>query len=79
MMPSLTARTIISGTFGSLASTAALMAVGRAEGTSPWQGTNATAHWLHGPIAAMVPEADLRHTGIGYATHHAATTFWALG
>lgn len=72
-------RTTVSGTLGSLASTAALMIMSEAEGRSPWQATNATAHWLHGPIAAAVPRLDLDHTGVGYATHHLATTFWALG
>lgn len=72
-------RALVTGTFGSLASTAALMAVGAAEGLAPCQPTNATAHWLRGPIAAAVPKPSMRFTGVGYATHHAATTFWALG
>lgn len=79
MTPTLLTRTLVTGTFGSLTSTAALMAVGAAEGMAPLQPTNATAHWLRGPIAAVVRAPSVRFTGVGYATHHAATTFWALG
>ena len=79
MTDTLLHRAAVSGTFGSLASTAALMMLAEAEGRSAWQPTNATAHWRSGPIAAAIPHADLAHTGIGYATHHAATMFWALG
>ena len=79
MTSDLLRRAVVSGTFGSLASTAALMLAAEAEGKAAWRPTNATAHWRYGPIAAAVPYADLEHTGLGYATHHAATTFWALG
>lgn len=78
-MSNILQRALVSGTFGSLGSTAALVMLAEAEGRAAWQPTNATAHWLHGPVAAAVPGADLAHTGVGYVTHHAATTFWALG
>ena len=42
------------------------------------QPINAPSHWLHGPEAARVHDVDLAHTGIGYATNHAACLFWAL-
>lgn len=71
--------TVIAGTFGSLTSTGALAFLDRAEGRSGWQPTNATSHWWHGGEAAHVTRPDWPHTGLGYATHHAATLFWALG
>ena len=52
--------------------------VARAEGHAALQPLNATSHWLHGPKAAAFEGVDLSRTGTGYATHHAATIFWAL-
>ncbi len=68
---------LVSGTLASVASTLALMAAAEAERKGALQPTNATSHWLNGPQAASRTEGDLRHTGVGYATHHAATVFWA--
>ena len=62
----------------SLASTLALALAGLAETRSPAQTLNATSHWLHGEAAGAVRRADWPHTALGYATHHAATLFWAL-
>ena len=67
----------ISGTAASLSSTVALALLARAGGRSPWQPLNATSHWLHGDRAARVGRADIAHTAVGYATHHAATLFWS--
>ena len=67
----------ISGTAASLTSSVALALLARAGGLSPLQPVNATSHWLHGPDAARVTDADLAHTAVGYATHHAATLFWS--
>ena len=41
------------------------------------QPVNATSHWLNGDAAAEVAGPDVRHTGVGFATHAAATFFWA--
>ncbi len=65
------------GAAGSVASTAVLAAMALAEGRGPLRPVNATSHWLHGPGAARVRRPDLAHTVVGYATHHAATLFWA--
>ncbi len=67
----------ISGTAASVSSTVALTLLARAAGRSPTQPVNATSHWLHGDRAARFEGADLAHTGVGYATHHAATLFWS--
>ncbi len=70
-------RVLVSGTAASVASTAALAALARAENKHALQPVNATSHWLHGPQAASFPEADLGHTLVGYATHQAACLLWA--
>ena len=69
---------LVSGTVASVTSTAALALVARMEGRAAFQPLNATSHWLHGPGAAAFEGVDLKRTGTGYATHHAATIFWAL-
>lgn len=69
------------GTTGSIASavtTATLAALAKAGGKGALQPTNSTSHWLHGDGAGQVRKADLSHTGLGYATHHASAVFWAL-
>ncbi|MDT7950977.1 MAG: hypothetical protein RQ966_05675 [Acetobacteraceae bacterium] len=69
---------LISGSYASVASTAALAVAARAEGKGAWQPINATSHWRNGDAAAGYRDVDLRHTAIGYATNHAACIFWAL-
>src|SRR3954451_21064666 len=69
---------IVSGTAASITSTIALALAARAEGKSASQPINATSHWLNGNEAGSVKTVDLAHTAVGYATHHAATLFWAV-
>src|SRR5829696_4182575 len=71
------ASALITGTVASLVSAAALAALARLERKGASQPVNATSHWLHGDQAATVREADLAHTGVGAATHHASALFWA--
>ena len=68
---------LVSGTVASITSAVALAALARREGRAPLQPINATSHWLHGQQAAAFQGLDLSRTAIGYATHHAATVFWA--
>ena len=68
---------LLSAVVGTAASVAALSVLARAEGRAAVQPLNATSHWLHGRQAADVTRADLAHTGVGLATHAAATLFWA--
>ena len=68
---------ILIGTAASVTSTLALGLLARAEGKGVLQPVNATSHWLHGEQAAACTRADFTHTAVGYATHHAATIFWA--
>jgi hypothetical protein len=70
--------TLVTGTIASVVSTVALAALARAEGKSEVQPTNATSHWLHGDEAGQREGADLAHTAVGYATHHASAIFWAV-
>ena len=69
---------LVTGTVASVASTVALTLAAQMEGRAPLQPINATSHWLHGRKAADFGGLDLSRTATGYATHHAATVFWAL-
>jgi hypothetical protein len=70
---------LVSGTLASLASTAALAWLGYRRYGKPAAPTNATSHWLWGDDDAfLASEPDVRHTGVGYATHHASACMWAL-
>ena len=69
---------LVAGGYASVASTAALAVAAWAEGKGAWQPTNATSHWRNGDEAAAHRGIEKAHTGIGYATNHAACIFWAL-
>lgn len=69
---------LTSGAIASATSTVALALLARAEGHGVLQPVNSTSHWLNGKQAASFRGADLAHTAVGYATHHAATVFWAV-
>jgi hypothetical protein len=68
---------LVSGTVASAVSAAVLALLARAEGAAPIQPINATSHWLHGEEAGKVRDIDAKHTGTGFATHHAACVLWA--
>jgi hypothetical protein len=70
--------TIVTGSVASVVSTVALGALAKIEGKSSFQPTNSTSHWLHGDAAGGHEGADLIHTAVGLATHHASALFWAL-
>ena len=70
-------RALITGSIASAVSAAFLGLLAKAEGKVPVQPINATSHWLHGEEAGAVTSVDVQHTATGYATHHAATVFWA--
>ena len=69
---------LVSGTAASVTSSAVLALLAKAEGRNAVQPLNATSHWVHGEEAGAVREVDLNHTAVGYATHHAASIFWAF-
>ena len=70
-------RAVVTGTVASITSTVALALAVRVEGKGALQPVNATSHWLNGDGAASRTGLDSSHTLVGYATHHAATVFWA--
>jgi hypothetical protein len=67
----------VSGSLASILSTAALAMMSRREIGSHYAGTNAVSHWAWGDEALRRNEPDLRHTALGYATHHGAAIVWA--
>jgi hypothetical protein len=70
-------RAIVTGSIASAVSTAVLGLLAKVEQKDPVQPINATTHWLHGEEAGAITAIDVKHTATGYATHHAATVFWA--
>lgn len=58
-------------------STAVVSACSRRRTGSASAGTNATSHWIWGAPARYRSRTSLRHTGSGYAIHHAMSVFWA--
>jgi hypothetical protein len=69
---------LVSGSMASVTSTAALMVCGEARLGRPFAPTNAVSHWFWGAPATRADRFSLRHTVVGYLTHHAASVFWAL-
>jgi hypothetical protein len=69
---------LIAGAMASIASTLALALSGRRETGSAAAPTNAISHWLWRGEAFVVDRPTLRHTVVGYAIHHLASTFWAV-
>jgi hypothetical protein len=76
-MHQLLRRALVSGTAVSVLTTVALAATAAVRGQGATRPVNATSHWVHGPSAGRVRGGDARHTLVGYATHHAASVFWA--
>jgi hypothetical protein len=68
----------LAGTVATLAVAAALGMQARRQGKSAVQSINATSHWLEGPKAGRKRTLDLRHTGVGFLTNHAASILWAI-
>jgi len=68
---------LATGSVASAITTAALAGLAKRRGRGVLQPTNSTSHWLHGERAGHEEKADLAHTGVGYATHHASSVFWA--
>ncbi len=60
-----------------VASVVALAVAAKVGGRGALQPLNATSHWLNGKGAARSPAPGWRTTGVGFATHLAATGFWA--
>lgn len=72
-------RALLSGTLASVISTGVLLWFGHRNLGKPFAPTNATSHWLWGDIESFNSlEPTVRHTAVGYGTHHASALMWAL-
>jgi hypothetical protein len=72
-------RALLSGTLASVISTGVLLWLGYRRLGKPFAPTNATSHWLWGDAESFNSlEPTLRHTAVGYGTHHASALMWAL-
>ena len=68
---------VVAGSLASVLSTAWLALAGRRENGSAAAPINAVSHWYWGDEAFDQQQPDLRHTAVGYLTHHTSATFWA--
>lgn len=66
-----------SGSVASIASSLMLAALTRITTGAAAAGSNATSHWIWGERAMHRHRADLAHTVVGYAIHHASSLLWA--
>ncbi len=70
---------LVSGTLASILSTGVLAWLGKQRVGKPFAPTNATSHWLWGNEESFhAVEPSVRHTALGYATHHASALMWAV-
>ncbi len=69
---------VVSGGAASFLSTLALGVASKVEAGHAPAALNSTSHWLWGDQRAITDEVSLRHTGVGFATHHASAFFWAV-
>lgn len=58
-------------------SSVVVAAFSRARTGKAASGVNATSHWIWGDPAMRRHRADVRHTALGYAIHHASSLWWA--
>ena len=72
-------RAAVSGTVAAVMSGLTVALLARRRTGHLASGPNATSHVLWGESAGRCHEADLRHTGVGAAIHHASGVFWAAG
>ena len=71
-------RAAISGSLAAVASTLALVVLGRLASGSGYGPNNAVSHWLWGKRATRQDGPSAKYTLLGYLTHHGAAIFWAL-
>lgn len=69
--------TLETGAVASAATTAAIAACAKAEGTTVAGPLNAVSHILYGDQAARRDDVTLKHTATGTALNAAAVTMWA--
>lgn len=69
---------VSSGAAASLLSTFVLGAASKFEAGHAAAALNSTSHWLWGDREAKTNDVSMRHTGVGFVTHHASAYFWAV-
>ena len=69
-------RALTAGTVASIFSAVALMVCGRREAGSSAAPINAVSHWYWREEALYFRHTDIKHTVLGYLTHHGASVFW---
>ncbi len=67
---------LVAGSLASVLSMAGAALASRRQTGSAAAATNAVSHWLWGSESFYRNRATLAYTGVGYATHHAASVFW---
>lgn len=68
----------VTGTVACALSLAVMAAAGRRDAGSAAAPVNAVSHWLWGEDALREDHATVRHTLVGYLTHHLSAIFWAV-
>lgn len=68
----------LAGSVASILSAAVLLIGGQRRTGSAAAPINAVSHWWWGNEALHRRAVDVRHTALGYATHHMASVFWGL-
>lgn len=71
-------RALVSGSYASLASSAALLQRGARDSQSAVAPVNAVSHWIWEDKALALHDATLRYSLTGYVIHHIASIFWAI-
>jgi len=78
-LPRLLRAALLSGAGASLASAIVLAMRGRRELGSAATPLNGPSQWVWGRRAPFADGFSIRHTVAGFAVHHLAATFWAVG
>ena len=70
---------LVSGTAASILSSLVLAWRGRCEASDAAGPLNGPSQWIWGTHAPYANGFSVRHTVVGYAIHHLASIFWAMG
>ena len=70
---------LVSGTVASILSSLVLAWRGRCDARDAAAPLNGPSQWVYGTEAAYATGFSTRHTLVGYAIHHLASIFWAMG
>lgn len=71
-------RGLVSGSVASVFSGVTMAALSKVEEDRAAGALNGPSQWIWGEREAYTRRATLRHTALGYAIHHASSTFWGM-